>query len=163
MFVRYFIELPYEAGDVERALAAGPERWLPAVAEQAHARGERLLADVGIGDDFRLAHTVEITVGSPARFPTKLVVPISWQPTGGRSVLPSMDADLEIAPLGGHGCQLAVSARYEPPLRALGKVLDQAVLHRIAEATVKDFLDRVGDAIRREMASGNDLREGVGG
>ena len=62
-----------------------------------------------------------------------------------------MDADLELASLGDGACQLAMSARYEPPLRGLGKALDQALLHRIAEATVKDFLDRTGELIRRDM------------
>ena len=162
MFVRYFIELPYETVDVERALATEPERWLPAVAEQAHARGERLLAEVGIGEDFRIARTVEISVGAPSRFPTKLVVPISWNPTTGTSLLPSMQADLEIAPLGTGGSQLAMSARYEPPLRVVGKILDQAVLFRVAEATVKDFLDRVGEAIRRELGPAGGLRAGHG-
>jgi hypothetical protein len=151
MFVRYFIELPYAASDVERAFTAAPAAWLPLVAQQAHLRGERLLADVGIGDGLRIAHTVEIAVGSPMDLPTKLVVPLSWTPTGSKGMLPSMEADIEIAPLGAEGCQLAMSARYDPPLHAIGKILDQAVLFRVAEATVKDFLDRVGEGIRREM------------
>ena len=30
---------------------------------------------------------------------------------------------------------------------AVGRVLDRAMLHRVAEATIKDFLDRVGERI----------------
>jgi len=29
----------------------------------------------------------------------------------------------------------------------MGRVLDRAMLHRVAEATVKDFLDRLGSAL----------------
>jgi hypothetical protein len=63
-----------------------------------------------------------------------------------------MDADLEVAPLGDGLTQLAISARYEPPLGALGRAIDRAVLHRVAEATIKDFLDRVAERIRAETA-----------
>jgi hypothetical protein len=31
---------------------------------------------------------------------------------------------------------------------AVGRMLDRALLHRVAEATVKDFLDRVGERLR---------------
>ena len=43
--------------------------------------------------------------------------------------------------------QLSMSARYVPPLGMIGKVIDRAILSRVAEATLKDFLDRVGDAL----------------
>jgi hypothetical protein len=29
----------------------------------------------------------------------------------------------------------------------IGRALDRALLHRVAEATIKDFLDRVGERI----------------
>ena len=41
-----------------------------------------------------------------------------------------------------------MSARYVPPLGA-GQVIDRAILYRVAEATLKDFLDRVGERSRR--------------
>jgi hypothetical protein len=64
-----------------------------------------------------------------------------------------MDADLEIASLGDQRCQLAMNGRYRPPMRSLGRALDRALLSRVAEATVKDLLDRVRDRILREAAS----------
>ena len=30
---------------------------------------------------------------------------------------------------------------------AAGRALDRALLHRVAEATIKDFLDRVGERV----------------
>ena len=50
------------------------------------------------------------------------------------------------------GTQLAISARYEPPFGAIGRLVDRAVLHRVAEATLKDFLDRVGMAVTAAAA-----------
>jgi hypothetical protein len=46
-----------------------------------------------------------------------------------------------------------MSARYLPPWGALGSAVDRALLHRVAEATVKDFLDRVGAALRASAAT----------
>ena len=143
MFVRYFVELPFRSEDVERVLRRDPESWLPTLARHANARGERLLAQVGTGGGTQIRRTVEVVVGSPVALTSKVVLPVAWRPTHGTGLLPSMDAD--------GACHLAMSARYEPPLRGLGKALDQALLHRIAEATVKDFLDRTGELIRRDM------------
>ena len=43
--------------------------------------------------------------------------------------------------------QLSISARYTPPLGSVGAAIDRAVLHRVAEATLKDFLDRIAEAL----------------
>ena len=42
-----------------------------------------------------------------------------------------------------------MSARYVPPFGTVGRVIDRAALSRVAEATLKDFLDRVAEAIMR--------------
>ena len=75
---------------------------------------------------------------------TKTVVPLRWEATGSEGLFPSMDADLEIAPLGPGRTQLAMSARYMPPLGRRGHARSTArCCFRVAEATLKDFLDRV--------------------
>jgi hypothetical protein len=83
---------------------------------------------------------------------SKTVLPIRWQASELPGLFPALDADLEVAPLGPGRTQLAISARYAPPFGRLGKVIDRAVLSRVAEATLKDFLDRVADAIVRSPA-----------
>jgi hypothetical protein len=35
----------------------------------------------------------------------------------------------------------------------IGRALDKALMHRVAEATVKDFLDRVGDRLARRSGA----------
>ena len=42
-----------------------------------------------------------------------------------------------------------MSARYVPPFGTVGRAIDRAALSRVAEATLKDFLDRVAEAILR--------------
>jgi hypothetical protein len=147
MFARYFIELPIEPRSVERALTDAPVNWLGGLASEANYRGDTLLADVGFGGRVRVARQVAIELGAPVHTAGKTVLPLRWTPTGAAGLFPALEADLEVAPLASNRTQLAMSARYVPPLGPIGHAIDRAVLYRIAEATLKDFLDRVGDAV----------------
>jgi hypothetical protein len=148
MFVRYFLELELPFDQVEQALLRSPKDWMPGVAAKAEARGEILLSEVGFGRSaYRIGKKVEIELGESMRFPSKTILPMTWRPEGGEPFFPSLDADIEVAALGPNRTQLAVSARYRPPFGAVGRVIDRALLHRVAEATLKDFLDRAAEAI----------------
>jgi hypothetical protein len=86
-----------------------------------------------------------------------------WEPSGW--LLPTLDGELEVGALGRHRTQLALSGSYEPPLGTVGRTVDRLALHRIAEATIKDFLDRVGTAVSTAPAGpeGRDHRPPVPG
>jgi hypothetical protein len=147
MFARYFVELPISPEEVERALSRDPSLWLPGLAERAHHRGNQLLAEVGFGEAVRIKRTVAVELGRSVRTGSKVVFPLRWASSGGANLFPSLDADLEVAPIRPGRTQLAMSARYVPPFGTVGRVIDRAVLSRVAEATLKDFLDRVADTI----------------
>jgi hypothetical protein len=147
MFARYFVELPLSAEEVERALSRDPRLWLPGLAERANHRGDLLLAEVGFGEAVRIKRTVVVELGESVRSGSKTVFPLRWAASGPGGLFPSLDADLEVASLRPGRTQLAMSARYVPPFGTVGRVIDRAVLARVAEATLKDFLDRVGDTI----------------
>jgi hypothetical protein len=148
MFVRYYLDLdvPYEL--VDAALVADPETWVPGLLRDAEERGRRLLTEVGFAiDTRRIDKEVEIRVGTPYRIPQKTLLPMTWTATRSERLFPQMDADIEVAGLGPKRTQLSISARYRPPMGPFGRALDKAMLHRVAEATIKDFLDRVGEQI----------------
>jgi hypothetical protein len=149
MFIRYYLDLSLPFEEVEEALMAASETWLPGVAREAQDRGEQLLGEVGFSfdDDHRVSKEVRIELGPPHRMPGKTLLPLSWKASGPERLFPSLEADLEIATLGRSRTQLSISARYRPPLGVVGKALDRVLLHRVAEATIKDFLDRVGEGI----------------
>jgi hypothetical protein len=149
MFVRYYVDLAAPFAEAERRLLADPAGWLPSILVDAENRGNRLLADVGFPLDpaHRVDKQVDIEVGEAYRMPGKTMLPITWTATGGEWLFPSLEGDLELAALGERRTQLSLSARYKPPLGVVGRALDRALLHRVAEATVKDFVDRVVEAI----------------
>lgn len=148
MFARYYLELALPCRDVEQALLRDPRGWLPGLARDAEARSATLLAEVGFGTDGRrVAKEVRVTVRDPIRVQTKTLLPVSWEATGPRSLFPELEADIEVAPLGEARTQLSVNARYRPPFGVVGRAMDRALLHRVAEATLKDFLDRVAEQL----------------
>jgi hypothetical protein len=161
MFARYFVELPIPADDVERALSRDPRGWIPGLAEQANFKGDRLLAEVGVGGTIGLHRKVIIELGPMVHATSKSFFPLRWTASGHPGLFPALDADIEVAPMGPDRAQLAMSARYVPPLGAVGRTIDRALLSRVAEATVKDFLDRVADAIMSERTTPASRQEGV--
>jgi hypothetical protein len=154
MFARYYLELARPFESVEGALLSRSAEWVSGLAKAANARGDRLLAEVGFGaEERRIEKQVEIETGQPFRLASKTVLPISWKATGPGVLFPVFEADIEVAPLGRQRTQLSLSARYRPPLGAVGRAIDRALLHRVAEATIKDFLDRVGEALLEVVPS----------
>ena len=153
MFVRTFVEIAAPFAAVDAALTSDGEDWLPALATSAEEGGERRMAEVGFGKAVRVGRSVVVTVGEPARLEFKTLQPISWRPAHAEGLLPAMDAEIEVAPMGAAYTQLAMTARYTPPFGMLGRVADRALLHRVAEATIKDFLDRVAGRIQQRLAA----------
>jgi hypothetical protein len=150
VFIRYYLELQLPFEEVERALLADPGSWLPGMATEAGDQGEQLLVDVGfeLGNDHRVDREVQIEIGEPVSVRSKTtMLPIAWKAKHGIGPVPQLDADIEIATLGATRTQLSMSARYRPPLGMIGRALDKALMHRVAEATLKDFLDRVGERL----------------
>jgi hypothetical protein len=158
MFIRYYIELSLPVTKVEQALVSSPAGWLSAMAGEAQARGDGLLGEVGVGPlGVKLRRQVRVRLGEPVRFPSMTLLPLTWEPVGLEDLLPRLEADLELGSLGGDRTQLAISARYRPPLGAVGRAVDRVLLHRVAEATLKDFLDRLGQAITNHAITGGGL------
>jgi hypothetical protein len=148
IFIRYYVELPHPRAIVEETLLSAPANLIPSIALVADDRGEHLLAEVGFAvDGHRVSKHVEIEVGKPVANAGRTWIPITWRATGPTSLFPVMDGELELAPLGTQLTQLALSGRYQPPLGLVGRTIDRALLSRVAEATIKDFVDRLAGAI----------------
>jgi hypothetical protein len=154
MFVRYYTELPLPYEQVrDGAVDPPPEEWLPELAADAEASTGRLLLEVGLkfaGMDLRqrgrveLSHWLATSSGGES-------IHITWASAQLPGLFPTVDAEFEVAPLGSERTQLGLSAQYEPPLGWLGRGMDRFLLHRIAEAAAKDFVD---SAARRVLERG---------
>lgn len=140
--------MPHPRADLEEALLSVPETLIPGIAIVADDRGQHLLADLGFAlDGHRVSKQVQIGVGKPVESAARTWIPISWRATGPTGFFPVLDGELELASLGPRLTQLSLSGRYQPPLGLVGRTMDKALLSRVAEATIKDFIDRLAGAI----------------
>ncbi len=154
MFVRYFVELRHPTSAIEAALLSAPASLIPAIASLSDDQGQHLLAEVGFAiEGHRVSKRVEIEVGKPVQSTGRTWIPMSWRATGPSGLFPVLEGDLEVASLGPERSQLSLSARYRPPLGLVGRAVDRALLSRVAEATVKDFVERVARALLERLDS----------
>ncbi len=114
MFLRYYVELDLPTPQAQTLLLHAPTTWLPALADQAIQHAEPLLAETGIivgPPHLHLTRHVTVHLGHPIQFPSKLSLPMTWEPHGW--LLPRLDAELELGTLGSHRTQLAINGRYD--------------------------------------------------
>ena len=79
---------------------------------------------------------------------------LRWEADGSKGGLfPVLDADITLTRAGEQATVLAVSGSYRPPLGSLGAGLDRAVMHLIAEATIRAFTRQIGAAIANPATS----------
>lgn len=156
MFIRYYVELSHPMAELEQTLLKSAPSWMPDMAVVADERGQRLLMEVGFPVDrhYRIVKQVSVVIGKTIRSSSRTLVPISWRATGPSGLFPVLEGDLELAPLGPARTQLALSAQYRPPLGLIGKTFDRTVLSRVAEATIKDFVDRIAQHLEAQLALG---------
>lgn len=154
MFLRTYVELELPIAEVEQALLRTPAEWIPGLASSAEEHGDQLLAEVGFPvSRLQVSKRVGVELGPPVRTPGRTWLPLTWRATGPRGIFPTLEAELEVAALGPHLTQLGLSARYKPPFGLVGESLDRALLHRVAEATIRDFVERVAAALRQRRVA----------
>lgn len=149
-----FIHVPLPVAQVRQRLLVAMSGLWQQVASAAYDEGEELLSRVGpFGPVPGLSKAVSVHVGEVRDRGQGFVMPLQWSATGPTELFPVMQADLEVAPLGGQQSQLRLSGSYEPPLGAFGRRLDKLLLHQLAESTVRALLKQLVAALVAEPAS----------
>jgi hypothetical protein len=142
MLVRYFTDVRAPLSHVEDVLAR-LESEMSVHAVDAYREGEalhqRLEAGVGVP-----AKSVLLHVGQARIRRDGTAFPVTWRATGPTALFPRMQADLVVAPIGVQSTSLVFEGTYEPPFGFVGGAFDRLVMNRVAEMTVKIWVDRVG-------------------
>jgi hypothetical protein len=139
------LDLPYTVA--ASLLDGDPSRWLPRPAEP---RGDLWVVDLcadGALPGPVSEHAAEVAVGAAEHSEEQLTRTVSWRSAQLPSLIPMLAADLEMAPLHGSGCRLALVGSYRPPLSVVGSVADRLHGHRVAEACARRFVLDVGDRL----------------
>ena len=145
MFVHYETEVPLPLPDVQRGLDSLQSQ-LRTLADVAYREGEELRARVGPGAG-TLAKEVRLEIGAPEIHRSGLVYPVSWIAVGAEMLFPRLNADLIVSHAGPDQTRIIMDGTYQPPLGPLGRVVDRVLLRRVAESTVKTWVDRLAESI----------------
>ena len=157
MFVHYFNYVPLHMADVEKRIDLMRSE-LGDLADVAYREGEELHAKVGPKVD-GIAKEIRLEIGMAEIHRTGLAYPITWTATGAKALFPKLQAELTLAHVGPELTRLAFEGTYEPPLGPVGKLVDRALLGRFAEATVRNWLDRLAASLADEAASATSSRD----
>jgi hypothetical protein len=151
VLVHYFGYIHGTLEEVARALNRSTGE-MSAWAQMAYRQGEALYTSITPGMGIP-AKEVELTVGSPTRNRGRVIVPLVWEATGPGAIFPTMEADLVLEPVGDGLVEVTLRGSYRPPLKGVGRLLDRALMHRLAEATAKSFLDRLCGAVQSRIGA----------
>jgi hypothetical protein len=153
-----FVHLAVPFKELARILLDADATWLRGIEERPSQEGSgpgevatppgvaRAMVRVGL-EGKRAYQTVTVTAGPARAHDGLVIVPISWDPTKFESLLPKLEADLELSTLGDSATRLAINARYRVPLGELGLRLDRVAMRRVAESSLRRFLHDVQEAV----------------
>lgn len=144
VFVHYFTEVNCRIEDaVARVenLRSDMQEW----AGSAYRAGEHLVGRLA-GNPVSLAGLVLFDIGQPETSSAGYTYPLRWRATGAEGLFPLLKAELNLADMGGV-VLLSLRGFYDPPMGSLGRLVDRALLSRVADATVKSWVDQVAEGI----------------
>jgi hypothetical protein len=148
MFLKTVTELSAEFHDVRAVMLHDPREWLDWLATQVGEQGDRLTVHVGLEVAGRhVSGPLGLEVGEPVEAHHVVMLPLRLRSGDHRLLLPTLEGSLDAAWLGPGRTYLALSLTYDPPLGLVGKAVDAALLHRVAETVVQRFLEAIANEL----------------
>jgi hypothetical protein len=145
VFLQDFVDVDQPGGLVSERLSVG-QLWLARLASAAGEEAESQLLGLGPSDHL-VTRQVRVRLGRPAPLESGVVVAVRWEDDRGPNLLPLLDGNLEVAPLGPDQSRIVLHASYRPPFDGGGSALDEVLLHRVAESIVRTFLGKVAETL----------------
>ncbi len=142
--------VPGEPDVVAEAFRGSPGQWLPQPAEDAGLERWLLRLDVG-----RFSRPVLASIGPPWQLGEMTWRVLSWEPLGEDGeplpldrVLPVFHGEIGLREV--DSPTLVMQGAYDPPLGRMGRQLDTALLHRLADRTVRELVVAVAKRLSEE-------------
>ena len=153
MLVHDFTYVRRPAREIVESIVVPTDGWLVDLAKATWTEEREVVTDLGPGDPL-IKRPVAVTIG-PARTSRHgtTAVPIHWQDETHPKLFPTLDGDLVVTPLDDGRARLEVMARYDPPFGRTGRVIDDVLLHGLAESTIRAFLARAAVVLQEASTS----------
>jgi hypothetical protein len=109
------------------------------------------IGSVGVKADIKISvKNVEDKVGDALSGPATRLL-LEWEAATKPQLFPLMRAELSIYPLTATETQLDFYGLYEPPFGTFGKAINTVVGHRIAEASIHQFITDIAEHLRQSL------------
>ncbi len=152
-----YVNHPYDK--VREALAGDAASVFRSATRAAASRSQSVAAALEIDiAGLKVAKDIEISVEdieedtTGARSTPRTRLQVAWAAASSPGLFPLMKAEMAIYPLTGTETQIDFFGRYEPPMGWLGSAVDAVAGHKIAEASVHRFVNRVAEYLRSTLA-----------
>jgi hypothetical protein len=148
MFVQHSVHINRSAAECALALQLGPRTWFPRLGSDGHT-------DVGMRvAGISLHKRVTVELGEPEKKGGWTNVPVAWKATFPEKLFPVLNGRLELTPVEKNVTRLTLSGMYEPPLGKLGELIDDALMHGVADATVRDVAEAIATRLGAAVETG---------
>jgi hypothetical protein len=136
---------------------------LTGICEACYGEGITGLARPGLlGSAPRGSRLVTVHISGSALHKDGVVLPLRWQAVEHNGALfPALDADLTLTPSGEQLTMLRLDGAYRPPQGMSAGQRDDAMVHRVATATIRSFTGRVAHAIIHPPSTTGPAQEDV--
>lgn len=152
-----YVNHPYEA--VKEALSSDAAGVFRNATKVAALRAKTVASELHVNiAGIEVGTDIDISVKAVEDLPKKIMSPettliqLEWEASKMPRLFPFMKAELSVYPLTSTETQLDLAGNYEPPMGLLGSALDAVVGHRIAEASVHQFIKDVAAYLRTELS-----------
>jgi hypothetical protein len=135
MFVQHSVHIGRPIETVTAVLASGPREWFARLDDSGEAAVGPNVAGVG------LRKKVAVEIGQPVSLGDWIEIPITWKATFVEQLFPVMVGKIQLSPAVAQTTRLTVCGMYEAPLGPVGRQLDHAFMHTVADATIKDLAE----------------------
>jgi hypothetical protein len=146
MFIQHSVHIKKPFDLCTSAFERGPQTWFPGLDSSAEAGVGLHVAGVPV------RKRVELRLEAPSKHGSWVEIPFTWKATTADQLFPEMIGKLELAPVDPELTRLTVSGMYSPPLGKLGRGIDDAVMHKVAEATVKELAKAIAAQVEIAFA-----------
>jgi hypothetical protein len=146
MFVERSVQIDHPVEAVKAILAVGPHAWFAHLDGPGETSVSPHVAGIG------LRKKVAVEVGPLVTTGDWTEIPVTWKATFIEKLFPVMTGKVELAPVDARTTKLTVCGMYEPPFGPLGKQVDDAFMHKVAEATVADLARSIASQIAAVLA-----------
>ncbi len=154
-----YVDRPFS--ELREMLHRAPLELLQRATKAASARTRGLVANlrveiggIDLGVDVRPYVKRVYDEEGIAGLPPSTIVELRWEAERAPALFPLMSARLSASPMASAETRLELEGQYQPPLGIAGSLLDAAVGHRIAEASVHRLFEDVLEQLRQEPARG---------